>query len=192
MVYTINEHKEPSGFFELMEKIASSGKIRTGDATQVGAGIVDRTADIPSLGTPPPSGYPEVKPIPKPSAPAGFKAEPTTTDLGLSSATESPPPSSKGVLRLFYNHESRSFSEKGGGDEATLEIDMVNQVAKLVFAEGSGLILQRTASRLARGICRTGFMLSDGKRVGQNCSLSEVQGERTIDDRLLQESHHYR
>ncbi|MFW9856696.1 MAG: hypothetical protein ACFFFG_16715 [Candidatus Thorarchaeota archaeon] len=192
MIYTIHQYKEPPGFFELMANIAGSGKIRKGDASQIGKGITDRAANIPSLGAPPPSGIPEVKPMPKPSAPADFREEPSPRDLGLTSTATTPPPVSSAVVKLYYNHASQAFSERGSKDEAVLEIDEANQMARLIFSESSGLILQRTASRQARGICRTGFLLSDGKRVGQNCSLSEFKGEMSIDDRLLQVGHHYR
>ena len=94
------------------------------------------------------------------------------------------------VVKLYY--VEGEFMEMGGKEEAVLEIDEGTQVATLSFAEGSSLITQRTAGRQARGICKSGFLLKAGFRIGLNCDLKEVKGERGIHDRLLQEGHKYK
>lgn len=202
MIYSIGEGYEPEGFFNLIDQLAESGKVRA-DSGEISVGITGTIADIKApgtppteLSTPPPSGMPEVKPspvsVPIPPTPSEEPPEPTPADLGLKSAAVAAPEVKRGIIKLLYDHGSREFVEKGEKDEAVLEINESAQTATLTFAEGSGLILQRTASRQARSICKSGFLLSSGQRVGQNCELREVKGERAIDDRLLQESHHYR
>jgi hypothetical protein len=109
-------------------------------------------------------------------------------DLGLG-PTAAPTPKTK-IIKLYY--VDGEFGEMGGNEEALLEIDDGTKVATLSFSEGSGLITQRTAGRQARGICKSGFLLKAGYRIGQNCELREVKGERGIHDRLLQEGHKYK
>ncbi|MFX0183727.1 MAG: hypothetical protein ACFE95_11645 [Candidatus Hodarchaeota archaeon] len=202
MIYSIGEGYEPKEFFDLIDQLAESGQVRT-DAEEISKGITGTIADIKALGTPPaelspppPSGMPDVTPspvsVPTPPTPVEERPEPTTADLGLETPVVTAPEARGGIIKLYYDHNSREFSEKGEKDEAVLEINEGAKIATLIFSEGSGLILQRTAARQARGICKSGFMLKAGYRVGLNCELSEVKGERSIDDRLLQEGHHYR
>ncbi|MFX0207126.1 MAG: hypothetical protein ACFFDT_14145 [Candidatus Hodarchaeota archaeon] len=202
MIYSIGEGYEPEGFFDLIDQLAESGQVRA-DAAEISEGITGTIADIKAPGTPPselspppPSGMPEVTPspvsVPKPPTPVEERPEPTTADLGLEAAPAVAPVTRAGIIKLYYNHDLREFTEKGDQDEAVLEINEGAKTATLIFAEGSGLILQRTAARQARGICKSGFQLKAGYRVGLNCELREVKGERSIDDRLLQEGHHYR
>jgi hypothetical protein len=202
MVYTIHEGYEPKGFFQLVDKIAESSEIRT-DASDISEGITETRADIkpPSeLSPPPPSGAPEVKPSPVPSIeppeekiPPPPKPEPTTSDLGLEPRpTEFKPKPVEKAIKLYYDHDVREFTEKSGKEDAVLEINDAMKTATLYFSEGSNLILQRTAARQARGICKSGFLLKAGYRIGHNCELSEVKGEKQIDERLLQQGHHYR
>jgi hypothetical protein len=217
MVYAINEGFEPNGFFKLMDQLAETGQVRTDDAEEVSEGITGTISDIkagevpisppPELAGPPPSGMPEVRPspisppeeveedIPAPPTPSVEPTpEPTPADLGLATTAIEPARiETKRVVTLYYDHDLREFSEKSGKEEgAVLEVNDAQKRATLVFTEGSGLILQRTAARQARGICKSGFTLKNGQRIGQNCELSEVKGERDIDDRLLQVGHHYR
>lgn len=200
MVYAINEGYEPKGFFELMNKLSGSDTIRK-DATEISEGIVGGMKDIKSVSPPselkkPPqtTSIPTPTPVPKPRAITSEpKPEPTTTDLGLAptpSVTPTPRPVSGKVFKLYF--VAGGFEEKGGNEEAVLEINESTGKATLTFNEGSGLIAQRTAGRQARGICKGGFLLSNGHRVGLNCDLEEVQGERSIHDRLLQVGHDYR
>jgi hypothetical protein len=210
MVYTINEGYEPKGFFELISNLTKSDSIRD-DAEEISKGIVGGMEDIKSV-TPPPEmekppqtdSIPTPTPVPTPtstpepmtSAPTPSPRptpEPTTRDLGLapsSSVVPTPAPSSGSVFKLYY--VDGAFSEKGGNEEAVLEINEASRTATLVFGEGTGLIAQRTAGRQARGICKSGFLYSSGARIGIGCDLQEVTGERKIHDRLLQIGHEYR
>ena len=216
MVYTISEGYEPKGFFDLVNQLADSGEVRTADAAEVAKGITGSIADLSSESaeagtvtpvTPRPEHPPVTPPdlerppepesIPRPPTPEPVSApppqvtpqpEPKPVDLGLG-PTEAPVPQSK-VVKLYY--VDGEFSEMGGNEEALLEIDDVTKVATLSFTEGTGLITQRTAGRQARGICKSGFLLKAGYRIGRDCDLREVKGERGIHDRLLQEGHKYR
>ncbi|MFX0170402.1 MAG: hypothetical protein ACFE9L_00625 [Candidatus Hodarchaeota archaeon] len=202
MIYSIGEGYEPEGFFDLIDQLAESGQVRA-DAAEISEGLTGTIANIKAPGTPPvelspppPSGMPEVTPspvsVPKPPTPVEERPEPTTADLGLEAPTVAAPATRAGIIKLYYNHDIREFTEKGNKDEAILEINEGAKTAILIFAEDSSLILQRTAARQARSICKSGFALKAGYRIGINCELSSLKGERSIDDRLLQEGHHYR
>ncbi|MFX1513621.1 MAG: hypothetical protein ACFFCQ_13645 [Promethearchaeota archaeon] len=93
------------------------------------------------------------------------------------------------MVKLIYK-EKEFVDAKTEGD-AYLEIDDVNKKATLSFGPGASLITKRTATRQARGICKTGFLLTNGQRVGELCEL-EIESEGTLDERLLQEGHKYR
>ncbi|MHA1973030.1 MAG: hypothetical protein ACTSW1_08560 [Candidatus Hodarchaeales archaeon] len=210
MVYNIGEGYEPEGFWDMVEKLAKSGKIRTDDAGSISKEMTGGIADLKSVSppeelpgppvastegvpkeTPPPVSPPsELKQPPEhvdiPKLP---KTEPTPEPTFVESSTITPTRPSK-IIKLYF--VEGEFTEKGGNEDAILEIDEANRKATLTFMEGTGLIAQRTAGRQARGICKAGFQLSAGYRVGLNCVLTEVKGERSIDDRLLQEGHKYR
>ncbi|UCG04255.1 MAG: hypothetical protein JSW11_09770 [Candidatus Heimdallarchaeota archaeon] len=172
-------------------------------------GIVTPVTPRPEPGHPPVTPPPELErplisePIPRPPIPEPEpeytppplktpiptpQPEPKPVDLGLGPTGE-PAPKAKAVKLYYIDGE---FGELGGNEDAVLEIDEGTRVATLSFAEGTSLIAQRTAGRQARGICKAGFLLKAGYRVGQNCDLREVKGERGIHDRLLQEGHKYK
>ncbi|UCE14556.1 MAG: hypothetical protein JSV04_05095 [Candidatus Heimdallarchaeota archaeon] len=208
MVYTVGEGYEPQGFFELVDQLAETGEVRTKDAAEISEGITGGIADLKAEAgeagvispvTPPPElkrpDYSE--PIPSPPVPEPVTAppeptpspppEPEPADLGLATTVDEP---SKRVYKLYY--VDGEFRELGGNEEAVLEINEAQKSAILSFAEGTSLITQRTAGRQARGICKAGFMLKEGWRVGKECTLEEVKGEAGIHDRLLQVGHKYR
>lgn len=213
MVYNIGEGYEPQGFFDLIEDLAETEDVRVDDAVEISKGITgslaDLTAESPEAGSlppitpkptvseyvpaPPPASEPIPEPTPKPTPTIKpeptptIEPEPTPADLGL--GTTGPSPSSK-VVKLYY--VDGEFSETAGNEEAVLEINEATRTAILYFSEGTGLITQRTAGRQARGICKSGFLLKSGWRVGQQCDLQEVKGERGIHDRLLQVGHEYK
>jgi len=74
----------------------------------------------------------------------------------------------------------------GGNEEATLDINESTKTAVLTFSEGSSLITQRTSGRQARGICKSGFLVKAGYRVGMKCDLSEVKGELDSESQVKQ------
>ncbi|MFX1246884.1 MAG: hypothetical protein ACFFB2_14835 [Promethearchaeota archaeon] len=196
MVYTIGDGHEPKGFFDLVNKLAESEEVRTDDASTMSEGITGGITDLMGAtqesGALPPISKPEPTPVPTPTpvsepVKAPPQPEPSPTDLGL--GIPKPSPTSK-IVKLYY--VDGEFRELGGNEEAVLEIDESKQMATISFTEGTGLITQRTAGRQARGICKTGFLLKSGYRVGKQCELKEIKGEREIHDRLLQVGHKYR
>ncbi|WP_455463073.1 hypothetical protein [Candidatus Hodarchaeum mangrovi] len=200
MVYAINEGYEPKGFFQLIEKLTKSKDLRKDDAKEISKGIVGGIADLKAVTPPkempvtpspviqaPSTTPPEVKPPTELSEPPSHVDFPTAPEPSPIKTKVSGP---RHIIKLYY--VNGAFSEKGGNEEAVLEINEANKTATLVLNEGTSLIAQRTAGRQARGICKSGFLLSAGYRIGAECSLSEVKGEREIHDRLLQQGHHYR
>ncbi|MHA2245992.1 MAG: hypothetical protein ACXADY_13600 [Candidatus Hodarchaeales archaeon] len=203
MVYTIGEGYEPKGFFELINKLAESDDVRTDDGAEISKGITGGIADLtgetqesgslPPVSKTPPitttrpepvtTPRPQVIPTPTPQP----QPEPSSVDLGLDRQVTTP--AGKTVKLYFVDKE---FREMGGNEEAVLEINDSTKTATLTFVPGTSLIAQRTAGRQARGICKSGFQLKAGYRIGKLCDLQEVKGERGIDDRLLQVGHHYR
>ncbi|MHA2227491.1 MAG: hypothetical protein ACXAC8_19900 [Candidatus Hodarchaeales archaeon] len=218
MVYTIGEGYEPQGFFELIDKLADSDDVREDDGSIVSEGITGGIADLvgppqesgslppvseprrsrPEPVTPPPevTPVPTYTPKPEPATPPPEvtpaptytpKPEPKPADLGL--GTSESTPTSRTVKLYFVDKE---FQELGGNEEAVLEINDNAKTAVLTFSPGTSLIAQRTAGRQARGICKSGFLIKAGYRIGKLCDLQEVKGERDIDNRLLQVGHHYK
>ena len=43
---------------------------------------------------------------------------------------------------------------------------------------------QRTAGRQARGICKAGFLVKAGYRIGIKCDLQEIHGEEDMEQRV--------
>ena len=93
------------------------------------------------------------------------------------------------MVRLVFKNRAFSEGREEAGD-AVLILDEATQTGKLEYSPDAGLILRRTARRQAESICRSGFQLATGKRVGAGYILAE--DEDKIDDRLLQEGHKYR
>lgn len=96
------------------------------------------------------------------------------------------------MVKLVYY--DKLFHESSGKDEsavAILEINESARTAKLSFLPDATLIAKRTAMRQANGICKTGFLLKNGQRIGTGSTL-EVEEESSIDNRLLQEGHKYK
>ncbi len=207
MVYTIGEGYEPKGFFNLINQLAESEDVRSADAAEISKGITGGIADlkgetqeagsVPFVPSPPPiteqvttptlQELPSPTPAPTPAPTPMPKPEPTPMELGLGPSEMRP--SGKIVKLYFVDGE---FRELSGNEEAVMEINETTKTATLSFTEGTSLITQRTAGRQARSICKAGFMLKEGWRVGKLCELKEVKGERTIHERLLQVGHEYR
>ncbi|MFW9905990.1 MAG: hypothetical protein ACFFFH_16830 [Candidatus Thorarchaeota archaeon] len=93
------------------------------------------------------------------------------------------------MVRLVFKNRSFSEGREEAGD-AVLILDEATLTGKLEYSPDSGLVLRRTARRQAESICKSGFQLATGKRIGAGFILTE--DEDKIDDRLLQEGHKYR
>ncbi len=92
------------------------------------------------------------------------------------------------VRLVFKNRKFTEGREETG--EAVLNLDEATQTATLEYSPDAGLIIRRTARRQAESICKSGFLLATGKRIGSGFTLQS--DEDKIDDRLLQQGHHYR
>ena len=93
------------------------------------------------------------------------------------------------MVRLVFKNGTFSEGREESGD-AVLVLDEITQTGKLEYSPDAGLILRRTARRQAESICRSGFLLATGKRIGVGFTLADE--EEKIDERLLQEGHKYR
>ena len=213
MIYQIGEGYEPEGFWNLIETLADSGEARSDDTKEVKKSLSGSISDLsapkeqisppaelapPPTTTSPPVGElqgppkeetyvpspPPIKEEPKTSpepTPAPTPApKPVQTDFSY--AATAPAPTRESIYKLYY--VNGEFSEVGGSEQATLEINEATRSATLTFAEGSSLITQRTAGRVARGICKSGYLVKAGYRVGIKCDLHEVKGEMDAESRV--------
>ncbi|MHA2108593.1 MAG: hypothetical protein ACW99R_12855 [Candidatus Hodarchaeales archaeon] len=205
MVYQIGEGYEPEGFWDLFDSISGSGLSRKDDSSVISASMSGSLSDLtaptepvtpPAELAPPPSsstpreivGPPKEETyVPKPppirdepkSAP---KPAPTPVQTSLGVAATAPVPTRQTQYTLYY--VDGEFTEVGGNETATLEINESTKTAVLSYGEGSSLITQRTAGRQARGICKAGFAVKAGYRIGIKCDLQEVRGEEDMEQRV--------
>ena len=97
------------------------------------------------------------------------------------------------VIKLLYKDKIFVEPEKNDttGAIAVLELNDETKSATLTYTPETSLIDRRTSERQAKGICKSGFLLQGGKRVGMGCNL-EVSSQDVITDRLLQSGHQYK
>ncbi|MHA1975776.1 MAG: hypothetical protein ACW98F_07210 [Candidatus Hodarchaeales archaeon] len=203
MVYQIGEGYEPEGFWDLFASISGSGLTRADDSATISksmsGSLSDLTAPVepvtpPAELAPPPSstspgeiaGPPKQDTyVPKPPVIRDEpepKPEPQPVQTGFGIAPSAAVPTRKTQYTLYY--VDGEFIEVGGNESATLEINESTKQAVLTFIEGSSLIAQRTAGRQARGICRSGYAVKAGYRIGLKCDLQEVRGEEDMEQRV--------
>ncbi len=211
MVYQIGEGYEPKGFWDLFDKISGSGLTREDDSAKIGASMSGSLSDLtaptepatpPVELAPPPSSSspgeivgppkddtyvpkpPAIKdePVPEVAPEPVVEPEPQPVQTGFGVAPSDPVPSRQTQYTLYY--VDGEFSEVGGNEQATLEINESTKTAVLTFAQGSSLITQRTAGRQARGICKAGYAVKAGYRIGIKCDLQEVKGEEDMESRV--------
>lgn len=60
------------------------------------------------------------------------------------------------------------------GSDAVLLFDAEENKWTLIYAQGSGIVTQRTARRRADSASRSGIQLSSGERIGANAPLIEI------------------
>ena len=92
------------------------------------------------------------------------------------------------MVRLIFKDRNFSEGREQTGD-AVLILDAATSTGKLEYSSTS-LIIRRTARRQAESICKSGFLLSNGKRIGIGFKLES--DEDKIEDRLLQKGYDYR
>lgn len=95
------------------------------------------------------------------------------------------------AVTLSYVDGAFVEGNKSGAD-AHLEIILDGRGGKatLKFAQGVGLIARRTASRQAESICKSGFMLASGERVGIGAELEVLEADK-LSDAHLREGYKY-
>lgn len=89
----------------------------------------------------------------------------------------------------FIDGEFVEGEKKSGKILGTLELDPSGK-AKLSFSPEANLIVRRTATRQAESVCRSGFLLKSGERVGTGHELEVVEGD-TLNEAHLREGHKY-
>ncbi len=96
-------------------------------------------------------------------------------------------------VMLSFDKKSSAFIEGHKAEaEAHLEInpDGKKGIAILKFAGEAGLITRRTASRQAESVCKSGFMMASGERVGIGTSLEVLDGDK-LSEVHLREGHKF-
>ncbi|MCY3413548.1 MAG: hypothetical protein INQ03_18040 [Candidatus Heimdallarchaeota archaeon] len=94
------------------------------------------------------------------------------------------------TIILSYDEKASSFLE-GNKSEASAHLEINEQgIAKLTFSADAGLIIRRTASRQAESVCKSGFLLTTGKRVGTGAKLEVVDGDK-LNEAHLREGHKF-
>jgi len=97
------------------------------------------------------------------------------------------------TFKLLYKEKMfvEPVKDNTQGAIAVLELNDDLKKAILTFTPEAGLIDRRTSQRQAQGICKTGFLLGGGKRIGVGCNL-EIGSQDILSDRLLQAGHQYK
>ena len=93
------------------------------------------------------------------------------------------------MVRLIFKNRTFSEGREESGD-AVLILDEATLTGKLEYSPDAGLIMRRTARRQAESICKSGFLLGSGKRIGLGFKLESE--EDSIAERLTQVGHEYR
>ncbi len=94
------------------------------------------------------------------------------------------------MVRLSF--KETEFIE-GDISDATAHLDLDEKTgnAILIFSPHAGIVVKRMAGRQARGICRTGIRLKNGKLLGVGFNL-DIQEGNAVNDVLLQEGYRYK
>ena len=96
---------------------------------------------------------------------------------------------------LVYDESAQTFKESGKNTAdsiAKLELLPAGNEgqAKLSFSPDAGLIVRRTVSRQAESVCKSGFLLETGERIGMGMTLEIIEGDK-LSDAHLREGHKY-
>ncbi len=91
--------------------------------------------------------------------------------------------------------KDKSFIEltnrKSEKHDLILEINTELKEAVLTIPTKTSLIDRRTAQRQAESICKTGFLLKSGARIGQGSTL-DIKSANDIDENLMRPANVYR
>ena len=85
-----------------------------------------------------------------------------------------------GTIILFFINSMFVESKYNvvGGEQALLELDIEKKIAMLSFMQDTNLIVKKTAERLAHNICKSGFLLESGERIGTGYIL-QIKAENS-------------
>lgn len=90
----------------------------------------------------------------------------------------------------FINGEFVEGNKNSEKAMAKLEVDAAQNKSTLTFTADAGLIARRTASRQAENVCKSGFLLASGERIGIGTTLEVVEGDK-LSDAHMREGHKY-
>ena len=78
-----------------------------------------------------------------------------------------------GIIKLYYTDRIfvDSLQKVVKQEQAMLELNEEQMKAKLLFLPTISLVDKRTAERLAQNICKFGFVVENGSKVGVGYSL---------------------
>lgn len=98
------------------------------------------------------------------------------------------------IIKLIYR--DKIFQEPENADDtadvvAVLDINDDTKISVLTYTPDVGMIDKRTSQRQAQGICKTGFQLESGERIGVGSEL-QISSSEALSDRLLQPGYHYK
>ena len=80
---------------------------------------------------------------------------------------------------------------EGSSSDAMAQLELSpDKIAKLSYSPESGLIVQRKASRQAESVCKSGFLLKSGERIGMGFKLEIVESDK-LSDAHLREGYKY-
>ncbi len=85
-------------------------------------------------------------------------------------------------MLVFQNREFVESSAEDAG--IRVELDAGAKQVKLVLSRETGLIERRTAMRQAESIARSGFLLSNGERIGRGWKLVVDEQGSALPERL--------
>jgi len=78
------------------------------------------------------------------------------------------------VIKLFYKDKEYIEERKlqlPGSEQAILVIKQDEKIAELIFTPEITFVDRKVAERQAQSICKSGFLLESGERIGIGCTL---------------------
>ena len=90
------------------------------------------------------------------------------------------------VRNLIFRDQSfiEMKEDRNKEKNTVLEINTELKEAKLTFSKESSLIDQRTAQRQAESICKVGFLLKTGERIGKGSAL-DLKEVKEFDEKQI-------
>lgn len=97
------------------------------------------------------------------------------------------------IINLLFKEKifKESMNKNIGRDDVILEINTELKEAILTIPAITSLIDRRIAQRQAESICKTGFLMKTGARIGQGCKL-EIKSTKDLDENLMRPANMFR